>query len=145
MGGETDLEVLLKTLRPVLDPRQFGFGTVPHGSAQHHGLTPFGLFEEDEGTTVIAPSAELQRANIEHSAGWAKISLKVHSSLTAVGMTAAIAAALTEAGISANVVAAYYHDHVFVPWNSREKAMTVMSQWNVDFRVCDPAPIIRTV
>jgi hypothetical protein len=47
----------------------------------------------------------------------------VHSSLEAVGLTAAVAGALTAAGISANVVAAFHHDHVFVPADRAEAAM----------------------
>jgi hypothetical protein len=55
------------------------------------------------------------------------ISLTIHSSLAAVGLTAAIASALAEQGISANVVAAYFHDHLFVPWEQRLQAMAVLS------------------
>jgi hypothetical protein len=47
----------------------------------------------------------------------------VHSSLSAVGLTAALSTALAEAGISANIVAALRHDHLFVPWNRREDAL----------------------
>jgi hypothetical protein len=53
--------------------------------------------------------------------------MMVHSSLEAVGMTAAIATALTARGISANVVAAFYHDHVFVPWDRRQDAMEAIA------------------
>ena len=59
----------------------------------------------------------------EASAPYARLTMLVHSSLEAVGMTAAMATALTERGISANVVAAYYHDHIFVPWDRRHDAM----------------------
>ena len=51
------------------------------------------------------------------------ITLTVHSSLEAVGLTAAIATELAGLGISANVVAAYYHDHVFVPCAQAEQAV----------------------
>lgn len=46
-------------------------------------------------------------------AAW--ITLTVSSDLAAVGLTAAVARALTDAGISCNVVAAAHHDHLFVP------------------------------
>jgi hypothetical protein len=57
---------------------------------------------------------------------FAWITLTVHSSLEAVGLTAAFSRALTEAGISCNVVAAYYHDHIFVPTRDAGQAMQVL-------------------
>ncbi len=74
----------------------------------------FALIREDEGITAI-------RAHPEGE--WARISLQVHSSLSAVGLTAALSRALAEAGISANIVAALRHDHLFVPWDRREDAL----------------------
>jgi hypothetical protein len=74
----------------------------------------FALIREEEGLTAI-------RAHPEGE--WARISLEVHSSLDAVGLTAALSKALAEAGISANIVAALRHDHLFVPWDRREDAM----------------------
>jgi hypothetical protein len=54
--------------------------------------------------------------------------LTVHSSLEAVGLTAAVSKALTEANISCNVVAAYYHDHIFVPVKDAKQAMRVLEK-----------------
>ena len=54
------------------------------------------------------------------------ITLDVHSSLEAVGLTAAVSAALAEENISCNVVAAYYHDHLFVPVADAERAMETL-------------------
>ena len=74
----------------------------------------FALIREDEGLTVIRPHPDGE---------WARISLEVHSSLSAVGLTAALSSALADAGISANIVAALRHDHLFVPWDRREEAL----------------------
>lgn len=126
MPGETDLGKLLASLDPVLDPREFGYAIVPHGTALPAGFQPWGLFHEDEGLTVIAPVAELAAADIAALTGLARLTMMVQSSLEAVGMTAAMATALTRAGISANVVAAYHHDHIFVPWNRREEAVAAL-------------------
>ena len=93
--GETDLRVLLGSLEPVLDETEYGFGVLPPGAALPQGVTPIGTFTEEEGLTLIAPAAQLAAAGIAHVPGWARIGLKVHSSLAAVGLTAAIAAALT--------------------------------------------------
>lgn len=126
MPGEVDLDKLLASLDPVLDAREFAYASVPHGTVLPAGLQPLGLFHEDEGLTLIAPATELAAAGILALAGLARLTMMVQSSLEAVGMTAAMAAALTRSGISANVVAAYHHDHIFVPWERRNEAMAVL-------------------
>jgi hypothetical protein len=126
MTGETNLHILLKTLDPVLDERRFGFCAIERRSTPVLGFKPLGIFEEEEGATIIATIAELESADLKFSGPWAKIGLRVHSSLTAVGLTAAVATALAGVGVSANVVAGYYHDHVFVPWETRDKALAAL-------------------
>jgi hypothetical protein len=86
----------------------------------------FARIVEAEGITVIAPVADLLGAGIACADPWARISLTVHSDLAAVGLTAAIATALAAKGISANVVAGFFHDHVFVRWDRRAEAMAVL-------------------
>jgi hypothetical protein len=112
VSGETDLERLLTGLAPILDPVEYGFETAA-------GAPPFGdafaLIREDEGVTAIRPGT-----------GWARITLGVHSSLAAIGLTARVAGALAARGISANMVAAFHHDHVFVPWDRREEAWALL-------------------
>ena len=77
----------------------------------------FALVREDEGLTSIHADPEGE---------WARISLDVHSSLEAVGLTAMLSARLAEHGISANIVAAANHDHLFVPWDRREDALEAL-------------------
>lgn len=128
MTGETDLTELLRTMRPSLSATEYAFGVVLPGEAVPASVRPVATVEEDEGLTIVAPTADLARAGVQHNAGWAKISLAVHSSLSAVGLTARVAAALAQEGISANVVAGYYHDHFFVQWSRREDAMAVLAR-----------------
>ena len=130
MTGEADLARLLSGLRPRLSETEFAFGVVPKGVALPTQIIPLGTFQEAEGLTVIATAASFASTDIEHVAGWALITLEVHSSLAAVGMIAAIARALADEGISTNVIAAFYHDHVFVPWNRRHDAMQVLARFN---------------
>lgn len=101
-------------MEPELSPQPFAYRTL---SDEPLALPPeaFALIREDEGLTLIEPGE-----------GWARITLTIHSSLEAVGLTAAISQALGRRSISANVVAAYYHDHVFVPWDRREEALEVL-------------------
>jgi hypothetical protein len=112
VSGETELGRLLAGLTPILDSTEYGFETADEPPSFGNA---FALIREDEGMTVIRPGT-----------GWARITLGVHSSLAAVGLTARVATALAERGISANMVAAFHHDHVFVPWDRREEALEIL-------------------
>lgn len=84
------------------------------------------FFREEEGLTVILKKESADSSNLDYSAIMSWITLTVHSSLEAVGLTAAFSKALSENNISCNVVAAYYHDHIFVNKNDTEKALEVL-------------------
>lgn len=127
MSGETDLDKMLKTLEPVLDPRRFCFVSIPGMPiAKAVEFDPVALFLEREGLSIVAEDTMLA----DHIAGdtprFRMISLTLHSSLEAVGLTAALSTALAEAGISANVIAGTLHDHVFVPEARCGDAMDVL-------------------
>lgn len=130
MNGERDLAVLLSSMEPELLQQEFIFATFPDG---HYGdgahLFPVGAFQEKEGLTLIIPKQAAQNNNIKVDTILKCISLKVHSSLEAVGLTAAISKVLADKNISANVVAGYFHDHVFVPLADAENAMTTLRQF----------------
>jgi uncharacterized protein len=112
LSEETDLDRLLAGLSPILDVVEYAFETGTEADALGGA---FALIREDEGVTIIRPGK-----------GWARITLGVHSSLDAVGLTARVAAALAEDGISANMIAAFHHDHVFVPWDRRAEALEIL-------------------
>lgn len=124
MAGISDLASLLASMQPELHGAAYGFGLIASGRTLPDA---FAQIVEDAGTTVIAPVVALQAAGIAVDAQWARISLHVHSDLAAVGLTAAIATALSARGISANVVAGYFHDHFFVQWDRRDAAMAVLA------------------
>lgn len=121
MSGERNLVRLLQGMEPLLHPEPWGFALVDEGTVL--AAQEFALIREAEGLTLIAPRDRLVARGCTMGAPMARISLTIHSSLEAVGLTAAIAATLAEQGISANVVAGYHHDHVFLPWDRRDEAL----------------------
>lgn len=121
MSGIKDLEILLSNIEPILDERNFVFCTFPDLDwGKIHKLKPIGLFQEKESVTLIITQENAINESIAYQSVYKLITLNVHSSLDAVGLTAAFSTKLAQKGISANVVAAYYHDHIFVP---KEKAI----------------------
>jgi hypothetical protein len=125
VAGETNLTQLLANMRPVLNPGEFVFCTTASDEALPV-TEVLGSFREAEGLTLVVARnvADAHGLAYEYVAAW--ITLNVHSSLAAVGLTAAVAAALTQENISCNVVAAYYHDHLFVNKADAERAMTAL-------------------
>lgn len=115
--GETDLGRLLAGLAPALAPQPRAIRTQAHDAPVPADALL--LFREDEGATVIVPATDKG----DDAPQWAQVTLRIHSSLDAVGLMAAISAALADVGIPCNVVSAYYHDHLFVPWTRRDDAM----------------------
>ncbi|TGE29896.1 ACT domain-containing protein [Hymenobacter metallicola] len=127
MSGETNLAQLLRTLRPVRQPGTYVFCSLP--SLAGVDLSEcIGMFREAEGPTVILPQATADRLQLPYSYRAAWLTLTVHSSLEAVGLTAAFAQALARAQISCNVVAAYYHDHIFVAATDADRALQVLQE-----------------
>ena len=117
--AETDLNMLLRTMEPVLHPDPYGFAVM----ADVPPFQPFAMVAEAEGLTVVAPLALLGGGE-----PWARISLTVQSDLAAVGLTAAFATALGREGISCNVIAGLHHDHLFVQWDRREDALAALRE-----------------
>lgn len=125
MSAVSDLPQLLRTLEPVLNPGVFAFCSVPF-DADLSDLAPLATFREEEGLTVIVPEDAAMAAGLQPLLRCAWITLKVHSDLQAVGLTAAFSRALGDAGISCNVVAAAFHDHIFVPAERAAEAVACL-------------------
>lgn len=122
---ETDLSALLAGLAPEQHPGVYVFARLAEGSAIDMAACVCAMHEPDGMSIVVAADrvpAGAQTA--DYRASW--ITLRVDSSLAAVGLTAAVAGALAEAGISCNVVAATCHDHLFVPVDETQAALAVL-------------------
>ncbi|WP_239020603.1 ACT domain-containing protein [Nakamurella antarctica] len=120
-----DLAALLHALQPRLDAGEYVFVSVP-GAPDLTALTVLAFVAEDEGATLVIPRGEADNRCWAYDFVAARITLLVHSPLAAVGLTAAVAGALGEAGIACNVIAGFFHDHLYVPVNRADEAMTVL-------------------
>ena len=125
MSGEKSISALLRGMSPVLNEGDFVFCTVADASALL-GTDVLSTFREKEGFTVIIERDRADALGLEYNFVAAWITLTIHSALDAVGLTAAFATALAEAGISCNVIAAFYHDHIFVAKDDAAKAIDVL-------------------
>lgn len=126
MTGESNLSVLLRSMKPSLNKGDYVFCALmpPHVIPKEAVC----FFKEQEAITVIIRKEIADELQLNYSFIAAWISLTVHSSLSAVGLTAAISTALAKNNISCNVVAAYYHDHLFVDKKDAQEAMTILTE-----------------
>ncbi|MEN9620110.1 MAG: hypothetical protein RL499_303, partial [Actinomycetota bacterium] len=110
------------SMTPELLPGEWFFATV----ATAEGVDAAATVREPEGLSVVVDRREAERLDVgtEHPFRW--IMLRVHSSLEAVGLTAAVSAALTAHGISCNVIAGAFHDHLLVPAARADDAMRAL-------------------
>ena len=129
MTGITDLYELLQNMEPALDKQTYVFVTLPQADwAQIAQWKPIGTFREQEGLTLIVSQSFADSQGWDYYATFRLITLHVYSSLEAVGLTATFATQLAASGISANVVAAYHHDHIFVPADQATQAMEALNE-----------------
>lgn len=124
----TDLATLLHSMQPMLHDSAFTYCSMPAELAMPLADYSWGVFWESEGVTLILPKKLAEAHDLYQEPDWALITLTVHSSLTAVGFLATISQALASAGISLNVISAFYHDHLFVPWDDRLEALAILER-----------------
>lgn len=126
MIGETDLATLLRSMRPVLHPQIYVFATLKVGEELPNSINPIMTFREGEGLTLILLETEARAAGLAGTFRSRMITLRAHSSLSAVGFLAAITSRLAEVGLAVNPVSAYFHDHLFVPAERAEEALAIL-------------------
>jgi uncharacterized protein len=125
MTGERDLGRLLAGLAARRNPGEYVFVTVsgpPDGD-----LEPVATVREQEGTTLVIARDAADRAGLAYDFVAAWLTLDVRSALDAVGLTAEVATRLARAGISCNVIAGYHHDHLLVPADRADEALTLLN------------------
>jgi hypothetical protein len=131
VSGQTHLATLLKSIKPIKVKGEFVFITVENGQyGQFQLLNPKAMFIEEEGMTLVIAKQLAEQHGYTYESIFSCITLTVHSSLDAVGLTAAISNKLKEKGISANVIAGFYHDHIFVQTEKSEQALAALNEFN---------------
>ena len=113
------------SLKPRLDKQYWRFVIINPANAPQLLGSAIGTFREDEGITAIVPVRTADELGLE-GPDFGRISLMIHTGLEEVGLTAIIATALAEAGIACNMVAAFHHDHAFVPAARADEAMAIL-------------------
>ncbi|MFA0468153.1 ACT domain-containing protein [Vibrio breoganii] len=130
MSGIKELDQLLKSMKPHLQEEEFVFCTVEGKLSDYIELNPVGTFIEPEGLTLVLERRIAEQKQLPFDGAFRMITLTVHSSLEAVGLTAAVSTKLAEKGISANVIAAYYHDHIFVQAAKADLALQALKEFS---------------
>lgn len=119
------------SLSPERIASEYVFCTLPEARyGDYANLEPVAAIREAEGLTLVIQKFRADESGLSYQSIFSQITLGINSSLDAVGLTAAITSKLTEHGISANVIAGYYHDHIFVHSESAEKAMAVLRDFS---------------
>ncbi|MEN5308304.1 ACT domain-containing protein [Chryseobacterium cucumeris] len=126
MSGEKDLAVLIQNMEPVLNTGEYVFCTVENLDQIPDIEKTLFFFRENEAVTIVLEKNIADDWSLKYNYISSWITLNIHSSLEAVGLTAAFANALRKENISCNVVAAYFHDHIFVAVKDAEKAMDAL-------------------
>lgn len=127
MAGEVEISKLIQNMQPVLNSGEYVY-CLASSKEQAAALDPINYFIEKEGLTMILPKEKADIFGIPYESVFAWITLTVHSSLEAVGLTAAVSKALAEENISCNMVAAFYHDHLFIPISDANRAQLVLQK-----------------
>ena len=134
MSGETNLERILNNLSARLRSDVYVFCSIPNG--KYGDLTaanPIASFQEKEGLSLVMTQQEATQNKLSYEGTFRCITLDIHSSLHAVGLTAVVSQALAEKQISANMIAGCHHDHIFIPTSLAEQALRIIE--NISTRI----------
>ena len=133
MTEEVNISELIKGMSPKLNKGEYVFTTV-QDSSKIDRKNIVCEFKESEGISIVIDRKKADELNLNYDyiASW--ITLTIHSSLDAVGLTALFSNELAKNNISCNVIAAYYHDHIFVDKKDSDKAIQVLKNLSESYK-----------
>lgn len=125
-GPVSSREGMIEAMEPELADGSFCFVSASEPDIAFELMREaIATFREPEGLSLVVPAQAAERLEIAGDR-YALITLQVHSALDGVGLTAAVSSALAGAGIACNVIAAFHHDHLFVPLARAEEALRIL-------------------
>jgi len=133
-SGEKDIATLIKHMQPVLDDDEMVFCTLAPKIAEDYMSLSQGYYVEPEGITVIIGRHLADLNGLPYDVVFRRISLKIHSSLEAVGFLARITEVLAAQGFSVNVVSAYFHDYLYIKTEEADNALNTLKLWQKKLR-----------
>ena len=133
MAGETNLSLLIKGMTPKLNDGEYVFISIKNLNEIDRNLT-ICEFKEKEGLTVVINRSLADELGYSYNyvASW--ITLMIHSALDAVGLTAIFSGELAKNNISCNIIAGYYHDHIFVDIKDSNKTIKVLKRLSENYK-----------
>lgn len=122
---------MLASLHAVRMPGIYVYCSLPRGT-EPGGVAVAASIVEPEGMSIVVQEQEAVARGWQVLLRAAWIQFGLVSALDAVGLTAAVSAALAAAGISCNMVAGAYHDHVFVPVERASEALELLNRLRIN-------------
>lgn len=123
------LQDLITRLSPTLDSIPYVYCTVANATyGELEKLKPIVSIAELEGLTLVIPLEQAKAEGLDYYRVFRRITLEGHSSLEALGLTSVVTSVLAERGITTNVIAGFYHDHMFVPGDRIDEAMQALKE-----------------
>ena len=125
IDGESDLNKLIKGLSPKLNDGEYVFTSIKDIKLIDISEA-ICTFKENEGLTLVLERDRADQLGLKYNVIARWITLEIQSSLNAVGLTSLFTTELANNGISCNVIAGYYHDHIFVSTKDSLKTLEIL-------------------